>query len=399
MHLVIVSHKNCWESAGSPSGYATDGGFPLQVRALSELFSRTTLVVPCEKAKSAEEDGITPLHGNNLRVVPLSSVDGWGAGRKLAILKWSLRNGAQIWRSVKRSDVVHTPIPSDVATIGMVFALILRKRLFVRHCGNWMKPRTIAEHIWKRGMELFAGPRNVMFATGGDLEPPSPRNRNIDWIFSTSLTQCQIQDAKPRTLTAGKLKLVVACRQERKKGTDVVIKSIPLILKSFPEATLDVVGGGSLNETFKKLSVASGVADRIVFHGKVSQSTVLDLLKQCDVFCFPTSASEGFPKVVVEALTSGLPVVTTKVSVLPQLVGNGCGVLVDDPTPEAVAAAVKKICIDPQKYSEMSENAIRTARQFTLEKWRDRIGKTLTDTWQVDLTGRATKVLHPQEQA
>ena len=237
-----------------------------------------------------------------------------------------------------------------------------------------------------------------MFATGGDIEPPSSRNASIEWIFSTSLTENQIQNATPRPLNAGNLRLVIACRQERGKGTDVVIKSMPLILKLFPEATLDVVGGGSLIETFKELANATGVADRIEFHGKISQSAVFDLLKECDVFCFPTSASEGFPKAVLEALASGLPVVTTRVSVLPLLIGNESGVLIDEPTPEEVAAAVQKICADPQKYSEMSVNAVQTARQFTLENWRDQIGQTLADRWHIDLGTRTTKALLPQEQ-
>ena len=50
----------------------------------------------------------------------------------------------------------------------MLFAFVLRKPLFVRHCGNWFVQTTAAEHFWKWFMVRFAGGRNVMIATGGD---------------------------------------------------------------------------------------------------------------------------------------------------------------------------------------------------------------------------------------
>jgi glycosyltransferase involved in cell wall biosynthesis len=294
------------------------------------------------------------------------------------------------------ADAVHTPIPGDIGTVAMIFALILRKRLFVRHCGNWLEPRTVAEHLWKRGMELFANSRNVMFATGGTDHPPSRWNSKVKWIFSTSLTGDQICETASRRLQPHRLKLIAACRQEQKKGTDLVIRSLPLILESFPQATLDIVGDGSFIENLKKLAISCGVQDHVRFHGKVKQSEVLSLLAGSDLFCFPTSASEGFPKAVLEALANGLPVVTTKVSVLPQLIGSGCGILLDEVTPEAVAAAVREICSDQSKYQDMSVKAINIAREYTLENWRALIGQALCAAWQVELGDRSVKDLLPQ---
>ncbi len=382
MRIVIVSHKTCWESAASPSGYATDGGFPLQMEAISELFDETRVVVPCETgAKSA---GTSNLTGNNLRIVPLSVPEGEGIRRKLNFMAWVLRNGPEIWRQVSAADAVHTPIPGDIGTIGMLSALLQRKPLFVRHCGNWLVQRTVAERFWKWSMERFAGGRNVMLATGGRPEPPSERNPSLKWIFSTSLRQDQIDGNLPRSLPEdGKLRLMIACRQEPRKGTNIVIESLPLILENFPHAVLDVVGDGSLLEGLKQQAISAGCSDRINFYSKVEQSKVIDLLKKAHVFCYPTSASEGFPKVVLEALSCGLPVITSRVSVLPQLVTPECGVVLADLTPPALAEAVTGICRDPSRYFEMSSNAIEIARNYSLEKWRDSIGAILQEAWHV----------------
>ncbi|MEP7038495.1 MAG: glycosyltransferase, partial [Acidobacteriota bacterium] len=163
----------------------------------------------------------------------------------------------------------------------------------------------------------------------------------------------------------------------------VVIESFPSILEKFPNATLDVVGDGSWINKLKKQAESLKIQDKITFHGKVKQSKVIDLMKNAHLFCFPTSASEGFPKVVVEALANGLPVITTKVSVLPQLIGTGCGVLLDEATSDKLAEAVINVCSNPEKYDKMSEQSINTAQQYSLENWRDFIGENLREAWKV----------------
>ncbi len=382
MKLAVISHKVCWQTNDSPSGFATDGGFPLQIKAISELFDETKVVVPCEK--SEKQDGISPLVGKNLQVSPLSVPGGKGLMRKLDIPLWLIKNGWKIWREVRLSDAVHAPVPGDVGTIGMLFAMLLRKPLFVRHCGNWMVQRTAAEAFWKWSMERFAGGRNVMLATGGADDAPSIRNANIKWIFSTSLSQDEIRNAVPREFpTDGKLKLITACRLEQRKGVDIIIESLPLILRKFPNATLDIVGGGSLLNELKSRAKALNLEDKITFHGKVEHSEVINLMKKAHVFCFPTSASEGFPKVVLEALACGLPILTTKVSVLPKLIGNGCGVLLDETTEKSVTEAIEKICQNPNEYQQMSVRAVAAAQRYSLENWRDLIGETLRQSWQV----------------
>lgn len=382
MRLVVISHKICWKSEETLSGFVTDGGFPVQMRAISDLFSETRVIIPC--ASSAAPNGLSPLAGSGMKVVPLSVPRGENLRRKINMVTWLLKNSLIIWREVRRADAVHTPIPGDVGTIGMLFALLLRKPLFVRHCGNWLVQKTTAEHFWKWSMEYFAGGRNVMFATGGNEKNPSAKNSNIKWIFSTSIKRDKLEKGVARDYPKdGRLKLITACRLEEKKGVNVVIESLPLILQQFPEATLDVVGGGSLEQKLKEQADNLGLNGKIKFHGKVKQAHVTEMMKRAHIFCFPTSASEGFPKVVIEALASGLPVITTKVSVLPQLIGNGCGVLLNKPTSENIAEAVQGILSDEGYYHQLSTKAIETAKQYSLENWQDFIRENLRQAWKV----------------
>jgi len=376
MRLLVISHKPCWR-AGDGS-FAADGGFPLQMRALAELFDETTVAVPV----IARDGRGAPLAARALDVLPLSRPWGRGLARKLLLPFWLLPNLPRLLRAVRRADAIHAPVPGDVGTVGIVLARLFRKPLFVRYCGNWLVARTAAERIWQRSMERLAGGRNVMLATGGGFAPPSRRNRRIGWIFATSLTVRDLEDAarRPRRPDPRAPRLITVGRQEPGKGTARLLEAMPLLRNRFPSLHLDVVGGGSCLGALHAQAAALGVADAVTLHGQVPHERVLGLLSGADLFCFLTG-SEGFPKAVVEAMAVGLPVITTPVSVLPHLLADGAGVVVPDPAPAAVAAAVEMCLRDPDAYAAMADSARRTAGRYSLERWRDAIGAALREAW------------------
>lgn len=302
---------------------------------------------------------------------------------KLLFPWWLLCNAPRIWSALRAADAVHAPIPGSVGTVGILIALLFRKPLFVRHCGNWRKPRTTAERFWIWTMERFAGGRNVMLATGGDGSAPSSANEQVKWIFSTSLAEDSLTQAQPRDRIQDETapRLVIACRQEKEKGTIKVIEALPELVRSVPGIQLDVVGDGGFLPALRDRTQDLGLVDRVAFRGHVPQTEVITAMRRGDLFCYPTSASEGFPKVVLEAMASGLPVITTRVSVLPRLIEGGAGVLLDDDSPATVARAVKECLSSPRRYADMSAAAAATARSYSLERWSEAIGAELRSAW------------------
>lgn len=380
MRLVVLSHKPCWPHPVAPSGYATDGGFPYQMAALSQLFSHTRVLVPVTRRPGTA--GEIAISGHNVSVVPLHQRFGTGLASKISFFPWLLRNIRVCLREVRAADAVHAPIPGDIGTVGMLIAWALRKPLFVRHCGNWLRPRTIAEKFWRWFMERYAGGRNVMLATGGAAEPPSRSNPNVHWIFSSSLTRDELQAyATLRSYPRDQVRLVIVARQEPAKGAGRIIRSLPLLVSTFPSITLEIVGLGSGIPEFKRITQELGIVDRVIFAGKLNHEQVMERLRHADLFVFPTTSSDGFPKAVLEGLASGLPVVATRVSVLPQLLERGCGVIIDDASPQSVAQGIRDVLVSPETYETMSRQAISTARQYSLEAWRDTIGAHLTKAW------------------
>ena len=379
MKLVVFSHKVVQSDPSSPTGYATDGGFPMQMEAISELFDETALVV---LGKAGRGEGLTPLRGHNVRVVPMTKLEGDGTRRKLKVPGWFYRNRHIILDELSRADAVHVPVPGDVGRLAALLAVARRKPLFVRHCGNWQSPATVADRLEKRWLESIAGGERVVLATGGGQQPPSPSSPDLRWIFSTSLTEQQIEAlAHERTAPSASPRLLIVARQEIPKGTDIVIRALALLAPHIPGVNLEVVGEGSAVPFLKDLAVELGVSERVVFSGRLGRKQVFEAYRRADLFTFPTAAAEGFPKVIVEAFACGLPVITTGISGLPSLLAGGGGVLLRERTPEAVAAAVTTSLTDVAGYRRMSRAALDTAKLYTLERWQSTIGDALERAW------------------
>lgn len=380
MKLLVISHKETWADPGSPSGYATIGGFPFQMAALSELFDQTTLLVL--ERHSQTPLGSKPLVGHNLNVITLPEPMGRDLRRKLSLLTWLPRHLPAIWQQVKLADAVHPPVPGDLGTIGILLSLFSKKRLFVRHCGRWGKKDTVADRFLKWLLERIAGGKNVVLATGASEALPSKKNPNIRWIFATSLSQQKIETlpiTKPWQ-SGQRLKLITVGALNVVKNTTAIIEALPTISEHHPNLQLDVIGSGWLRDKLVQKASELGFAEQVVFHGNLPHESVFELLAGAHIFVFP-SHSEGFPKALLEALACGLPVIASPVSVIPHLVGQGCGLLLEDTSPNAVADAVIKMAADPSAMRTMGKNARQVAEGYTLEKWRDQIRRELTAAW------------------
>ncbi len=111
------------------------------------------------------------------------------------------------------------------------------------------------------------------------------------------------------------------------KGLGELLEAFVGLARSRPRARLVVVGQGPYGETLARRAAAAGLADRVILPGRRDAAGVAAWMRAADVFCLP-SYSEGCPNVIVEALSCGRPVVATRVGGIPELVDDGCGMLI-----------------------------------------------------------------------
>lgn len=380
MNLLFISNKLCWVDSDSPTGYSAGGGFPFQLQVISELFDQTRLLIT-QPSKPAP-NGLLHLQGKEMSVKTLPTPSG-GRWHKVKLFPWIWKNLHTIWREVAQADAIHVAVPGDVGSIGMVVALLEGKCLFVRHCGTFGEPVTISDHLLLWLLDHIAGGKRVVLATGGSDTPPSKRNHNIKWIFSTTLAKRELESIPPAPAWTGfkSLRLITACRLEAAKNVQAIIRSLPLIHQKFPDTHLDVFGDGSYRITLEELTTDLGLSESVTFHGNVNHEEVLKALSGSHLFVFPTQVKEGFPKAVLEAMACSLPIIATNISVIPQLLQNGCGLLLQDTTALSVAQAVLCMTSDPTQMSRMGELARKSAQDYTLEAWVCEIKTQLERAW------------------
>jgi glycosyltransferase involved in cell wall biosynthesis len=125
------------------------------------------------------------------------------------------------------------------------------------------------------------------------------------------------------------------------KGLPELVEAAALVKPQAPEARFVVWGEGPLRETLEVRIRELGLTDTVVLHGSTRRPE--DALRHCDVFVLP-SLSEACSNVLLEAMATGLPVVTTRIGGNPGLIEDGrSGLLVAAGEPKPLAAAIAKV--------------------------------------------------------
>jgi len=133
----------------------------------------------------------------------------------------------------------------------------------------------------------------------------------------------------------------------RTKGVEHLVRALPQIVRRHPDVKLVLVGSGPLESRLRELVQRLGVTESVVFVGRRSHDQMPQIVAAADVLVLP-SLNEGLPRVILEAMATGLPVVATSVGGIPELVTDGrTGLLVRPGDEGALADAVCRVLADP----------------------------------------------------
>ncbi len=154
---------------------------------------------------------------------------------------------------------------------------------------------------------------------------------------------------KPATHTGRGTRLLTVGRMASVKGMPILLDAIKQLLPDHPELSLTVVGDGPERKDFEQRAKDLCIDGNVNFVGYQSQSEVREHLTRADVFVLPSFA-EGVPVVLMEAMAAGVPVVTTRIAGVAELVDDGhSGHLVPPGDTNALADAIDDLLTNPDK--------------------------------------------------
>jgi glycosyltransferase involved in cell wall biosynthesis len=165
----------------------------------------------------------------------------------------------------------------------------------------------------------------------------------------------------------------------RLKGADVLLKAWGRIAGDFPRFSLCIAGSDEDLEPYQRL-VHPG--QRVEFRGRLDHTEVLELMASCYLFVLP-SRTEGVPRVLVEAMGAGRPVVATAVGGIPSLVQDEVtGLLVPPEDDHALETALRRLLADPALATRLGEAGREHARhsfseEHVAQQWRAAVDAAL----------------------
>ena len=169
--------------------------------------------------------------------------------------------------------------------------------------------------------------------------------------------------------TDGAWRFVQACRLIEKKGLDDALHAFAAFAAQFPGANFTIAGEGPLRAELEKLRDSLGLQDKVHFAGFLKGPELFALYQSAHLFLHPSRMTadqnqEGIPNSMLEAMSTGLPVVATLHGGIPEAVRAGVtGILVPERDREGILKSLLSFAHDEAQWRQMSQAASRDIQE------------------------------------
>lgn len=283
----------------------------------------------------------------------------------------------QLWQSANNVDLYHVMANSGwswhlFAAPAIWIARIRRKPVVIHYHGGEADSFFEKAHRWIKpslrcadAIIVPSGFLEAVFGKYGFLVDIVPNIANLTrFTPDTSFTASE-RNPFPCILVARNLEPIY--------DNASALRAFHLVRKTLPGARLIVAGSGPEQKALKELAIKLKLADTVTFTGRVDNQDMPSLYRSADVMINP-SLADNMPLSILEALASGIVVVSTNVGGVPYLVEHGkTALLVPAQDPAAMADAILAVLIDPAIAKHLREAGMESVQQYAWAKVRDRL--------------------------
>lgn len=275
---------------------------------------------------------------------------------------------ASLWRAAGRSDVLHV-----MANSGWSWHLFAAPAIWIARL------RGIPAVVNYRGgeassfLERSAAVVRWTMKRASRLAVPSSfleqifaRHRMNAAILPNVVDLDRFQARGPRNDHTARL--LVARNLEPLYDNQTALRAFSRILERHPQATLTIAGSGPEEARLKEVAAELGVEARVQFAGRVDRDTMARLYRESDVVLNP-SLADNMPNSLLEAMASGVPIVSTNVGGVPFMVQQGVSAMLVPPSdPVAMAEAAIRLLDDLTLWQRLSATGLAEARRYTWQR-------------------------------
>ena len=348
--------------------------------ARSGQFRRVRYIVPVRPLQTGEvEPAVDPVDQKVLEIVPTTFFAGI-ADYLLRAGYVAARNWPVIDRAVAESDLVWLRLPASNALLALAAARRHRVPYFGWVAGS-VQQVAAAQQRWPPAA-IVARAVGAAYDAVTNLAGRNGPLITLDAeLFASVVTDTDITETRAMVQPApnGPARLVWAGRMAGEKGLAELVAAVSLLLRQGADVALVLIGDGPARPAVQRL-LRSVPADRVEYHGHVGDRLrYMQLLRSGHIFVHPSRA-EGVPKVLVEAMAAGLPIVATATGGVRDVLGNGeRGRLVPPHDVDAIVAAARELLDDEWQRRFLRDRGLEWAGQHTVEAQADRLVNWMRD--------------------
>jgi glycosyltransferase involved in cell wall biosynthesis len=314
-----------------------------------------------------------------ITLVPLEPCGGRGLWAKLGILRRTPTYLKACLREIRRSDAVHVRCPAHLGLEALLLLGFIRrpKLCWAKYAGNW---RPSGGEPFSYGLQrrwLERGIHGGLATINGEW-PDQPAH--VRSLHNPCFSEAELRFANARTRDkqlSEPLRLLFAGNFRPSKGAERALRILSGLRDRGWRARLDLAGDGPQSHELRELAGNLGLAENATFHGWLAPAALRNLYHEAHFLLLPSS-SEGWPKVLSEAMAFRTVPLAGAVSCIPQILHTtqaGAAVPADDV--RGFVAQIEKLAHDPAGWRLMADNGQRAAAGFTYETYIERVRQLL----------------------
>lgn len=369
MKFLIITHVKHIKKDQQYFGYAP---YVREMNLWLKYVDRVDVIAPLTKGGVADID-LSYKH-NNLNFISIPEISFISISKifrsffKIPLIIIAL------FRACKNTDHIHLRCPGNMGLLGCFVQMFFPKKTkTAKYAGNWdpkaKQPLSYRFQKWLLSNTFLT--KNMTALVYGDW---NNQTKNIKPFFTATYKKNEIVDLNKRDYSTH-LKFVFIGSLVEGKRPLLCLEIIKKLKESGFTFSFDVYGDGALLSQLKLFVKNNDLNEIVIFHGNKDKKVIKKALQNAHFLLLP-SKSEGWPKVVAEAMFFGVIPITTKVSCLPNILDNGNRGILIEPILDNAVSMIESY-IDEKDLVTISNNASKWSHSYTLDVFEDEISKLL----------------------
>jgi glycosyltransferase involved in cell wall biosynthesis len=373
--LVVVSHVVHYRHDGALFAY---GPYAREIDIWADLFPQLVIAAPCRDA--APTGDCLAFTRRNISIEPQVDVGGDTLTQKLNVIVSLPALMARLAGTLSRADAVHVRCPGTLGLAGVLLAPVFCRRVVAKYAGQWngFDGETLPGRLERFLLRSWwwPGPVTVYGEWPGHAAHVVP-------FFTSMMTTEQVRRAV--AVAAAKrlgtpLRVLYAGMLEPRKRVDALIDAVKMVMDQGTAVELAIVGDGAERRSLEARVDAHDMRHATRFAGALPFNDALAWYDWAHCLVLPSQHSEGWPKVVAEAMSHGVVCVAVDHGQVGRMLRDR-GALLAHGSAEEIAAALLAISSDADAYRADSQRACAWARQYSLEGLQRSLADLLASWW------------------